>query len=269
MDLYAYILLECFVKGYAEQATGPVLSLPAKNLLYAEQKEDYLYGLSLLRKAIGLYEEQKQIPPAESKQAVPFFRDNRRMLVGPEMDIYKLSFYANEAYQPEWLHATSAPYLKLTFDYEALAEHCLFENMFLVRCKYDEAQTLQTFVGQMEREYDKFFFDEEHSGFTADSHFFSLMCNACLEVREPRRAAEQEWRLAVLRNPSDVDYTFADNRLEPSVTLALPLASVSRVAFPGREENESSFSSLAGFMQRIGLSPERYLEGLLETGEGI
>lgn len=264
MDLYAYISLQCFVKGFDEHSSGLQLSLPAKNLLYAEQKEDYLYGLSLLRKAIALYEEQKQIPLAESKQAIPFFREYRRMLIGPEMDIYKLSFYENETYEPEWLHAAGEPYLKLTFDYETLAEHCLFENMFLVRCKYDEVQTIQTFVGQMDREYDKFFFDEEHSGFTADSHFFSLMCNACLEVRGPHFADEKEWRLAVLRSPSEAEYIFADGRLEPTVALLLPLASISRVAFHASEDNELNFSALAGFMQRIGLAPERYLEGLLE-----
>lgn len=265
MDLYAYISLECFVRSFGEHASGLQLSLPAKNLLYASDREDYLYGLSLLRKAIASYEEQKQIPSAESKQAIPFFRDHRRMLIGPEMDIYKLSFYENDTYEPEWLHATDRPYLKLTFDYEELAEHCLFENMFLVRCKYDEAQTVQTFITQMDREYDKFFFDEEHSGFTADSQFFSLMCNACLEVREPRFAAEKEWRLAVLRSPSEADYTFMGSHLEPSVTVSLPLTSIRRVTFPNRENNELSFSALAGFMQRVGLSPERYLEGVLES----
>lgn len=264
MDLYAYISLECFVKGFGEHSSGLQLSLPAKNLLYAEKKEDYLYGLSLLRKAIALYEEQKQIPSAESKQAIPFFREHRRMLIGPELDLYKLSFYENETYEPEWLHATGQPYLKLVFDYEALAEHCLFENMFLVRCKYEEAQTVQTFITQMDREYDKFFFDEEHSGFTADSHFFSLMCNACLEVREPRFATEREWRLAVLRSPSEADYIFDNGCLEPSVAVSLPLASIRRVSFPDYEKNELNFSALAGFMQRIGLSPERYLEGVLE-----
>lgn len=264
MDLYAYISLECFVKGFVEHASGSQLSLPAKNLLYTSDKEGYLYGLSLLRKAIASYEEQKQIHPTKSKQAIPFFREHRRMLIGPEMDLYKLSFYENDMYEPEWLHVSGRPYLKLTFDYEELAEHCLFENMFLVRCKYDEEQTVQTFVAQMDCEYDKFFFDEEHSGFTADSQFFSLMCNACLEVREPRFATEKEWRLAVLRSPSEADYTFADGCLEPSVTLSLPLTSIRRVAFPDRENNEQSFSALAGFMQRVGLSPERYLDGLLE-----
>lgn len=264
MDLYAYISLQSFVKGFDEHSSSHQLSLPANNLLYAGQEEVYLYGLSLLRKAIGLYEEQKQISSSESKEAIPFFREHRRMLIGPEMDIYKLSFYENEMFEPEWLHTTGEPYLKLTFDYEALAEHCLFENMFLIRCKYDETQTVQTFVGQMEREYDKFFFDEEHSGFTADSHFFSMMCNACLEVREPRFADEKEWRLAVLRSPSDAEYAFANGRLEPFVTLPLPLTSICRIAFPDRENNELSFSALAGFMQRVGLAPERYLEGVLE-----
>lgn len=264
MYLYTYISLQSFVEGCRVSSGETALILHAESLLHVVPSEEYQYGLSLLRKAIRFYEEQKGISLENSKQDIPFFRENRRMLIGPEMEIYKLSFYENEAYEPEWLHAVSKPYLKLTFDYEALAEHCLFENIFLIRCKYDEEQTLQTFVSQMDREYDKFFFDEEHSGFAADSHFFSLMCNACLEVKEPRLATEQEWRLAVLRSPSDADYSYADGKLEPTIPLSLPLASIRRVAFPDRENNELNYSALAGFMQRIGLSPERYLEGMIE-----
>lgn len=264
MDLYAYISLRSFVEGFGKHSSSQHFSLQAENLLYTVPEKEYLYGLSLLRKAIGLYEEQKHIPAAESKLAIPFFRGNRRMLIGPEMDIYKLSFYENETYEPDWLHTTGEPFLKLTFDYETLTEHCLFENIFLIRCKYDEVQTLQTFVNQMDREYDKFFFDEEHSGFTRDSRFFSLMCNACLEVKDAGRVTEGEWRLAVLRSPSDVDYAYADGRLMPFTTISLPVATIRRVALPNRENDELNYSALAGFMQRIGLSPELYLEGVLE-----
>lgn len=264
MELYAYISLHSFVEGCMGATGEPALTLQADKLLYTVPQEEYQYGLSLLRKAIGEYEIQKGIPAEESKQAIPFFREKRRMLIGPEMDIYKLSFYENETELPEKVKSAKQPYLRLSFDYEQLAEHCLFENMFLVRCKYDERQVLDNFITQMEREYDKFFFDDEHSGFTSDSRFFSLLCNACLEVKEPSCAPEKEWRLAVLRSPVDSGYRYENGQLRPFVPISLPLNVIRKVTLLDSEKEELNFSALAGFMQRIGLSPERYLEGLLE-----
>lgn len=264
MYLYTYLSLQSFVEGCNVSGGENALVLQAENLLHAVPSKEYQYGLSLLRKAIRLYEEQKGISLEKSKQDIPFFREKRRLLIGPELDIYKLSFYADEHVITSQLQLVEHPYLKLAFDYEQLAEHCLFENMFLIRCKYDEEEVVKNFVSQMDREYDKFFYDEEHSGFTADSHFFSLLYNACLEVKEPRFAGEQEWRLAVLRSPSEVDYRYADGKLTASLPLSLPLASIRRVTFPDHESDELNYSALAGFMQHIGLFPEHYLEGLLE-----
>ena len=96
MELYAYISLHSFVEGCMGATGEPALILQADNLLYTVPLEEYQYGLSLLRKAIEAYEIQKGIPAEESKQAIPFFREKRRLLIGPEMDIYKLSFYENE-----------------------------------------------------------------------------------------------------------------------------------------------------------------------------
>ena len=264
MELYAYISLHSFVEGCMGATGEPVFILQADNLLYTAPLEEFQYGLSLLRKAIGEYERQKGIPAEESKQAIPFFREKRRMLIGPEMDIYKLSFYENQTELPEKIKSDKQPYLRLSFDYEQLAEHCLFENMFLIRCKYDERQILDNFIIQMEREYNKFFFDDEHSGFTSDSRFFSLLCNACLEVKKPSYATGKEWRLAVLRSPVDAGYQYEDGLLRPFVPISLPLKVIRKVTLLDSEKEELNFSALAGFMQRIGLSPERYLEGLLE-----
>lgn len=223
MELSGYISLQSFVEGCTEVAGEPTLILQAENLLYSVPAEEYHYGLSLLRKAIGAYETQKGIPAEESKQAIPFFREKRRMLIGPEMELYTFSFYENETILPEKVTSSALPYLRLSFDYEQLAEHCLFENMFLIRCKYDADQVTDNFISQMDREYDKFFFDEEHSGFTADSRFFSLLCNACLEVKEPLHAPEKEWRLAILRSPADADYRYENGQLLPSVPISFPL----------------------------------------------
>lgn len=268
MELYTYISLQSFVEGCAETAGQPALIVQAEPLLYTVPPEEYQYGLSLLRKAIRMYEIQEGIPEEESKQAIPFFREKRRMLIGPEMELYKWSFYENEAVLPEKVKSAKQPYLRLSVDYEQLAEHCLFEDLFLVRCKYDEKQALENFITQMEREYDKFFFDDEHSGFTADSRFFSLLCNACLEVKKTLCAPEAEWRLSVLRSPVDAAYRYEDGQLLPFVPIFLPLNVIRKVTLlDGGEKEELNLSALAGFMQRIGLSPEGYLEGL--TGSFI
>lgn len=142
MELSGYISLQSFVEGCTAPAGEPAFILQAENLLYTVPEEEYQYGLSLLRKAIGAYEAQKGIPLESSKQAIPFFREKRRMLIGPEMELYKFSFYENETVLPEKVQSAGQPYLRLSFDYEQLAEHCLFENIFLVRCKYDEKQIL-------------------------------------------------------------------------------------------------------------------------------
>ena len=118
MELSGYISLQSFVEGCTGPAGEPALILQAENLLYTVPEEEYQYGLSLLRKAIGAYEAQKGIPLESSKQAIPFFREKRRMLIGPEMELYKFSFYENETVLPEKVWSTRQPYLRLSFDYE-------------------------------------------------------------------------------------------------------------------------------------------------------
>lgn len=59
MELSGYISLQSFVEGCTGPAGEPALILQAENLLYTVPEEEYQYGLSLLRKAIGEYEVQK------------------------------------------------------------------------------------------------------------------------------------------------------------------------------------------------------------------
>ena len=84
MDLYSYVSIESFVRGCKESKTPGTFTLHVPNLLYAKSDEVIGYGLSLLRRSIVLHEEQKGIGPELSKQNIPFFRENRRMLIGPE-----------------------------------------------------------------------------------------------------------------------------------------------------------------------------------------
>ena len=246
MDLYSYVSIESFVRGCKESKTPGTFTLHVPNLLYAKSDEVIGYGLSLLRRSIVLHEEQKGIGPELSKQNIPFFRENRRMLIGPEVEMYALSLYQNLEI-PSSVKEKDTSCLRLTFDYEALGEYSLSEEKYLLRCKYNEEENLNVFVSQMKWEYDKFFYDEEHTGFKRDSRFFSMLCNACLEVREPR------W-----------EYDFIGANLVPYVDYAIPFGCLRRIALVNLSENSLTYSALAGFLQSIGLAPDRYLEGMLE-----
>lgn len=263
MYLYSYVSVESFVEGCKMSETPQVLSLRVPNLMYAVPAEEIAYGLSLLRKSIIRYEEAAPIAPENSKREIPFFRNRRKMLIGPEMEMYSWSFYENMEI-PHNLKDKSTSILRLSFDYKALGEYCLSENIYLLRCKYDEEKNLQTFTGQMEHEYTKFFYDDEHTGFTADSRLFSMLCNACLEVREPCFASEQEWRMVRFCHPADASYAYGKGGLYPYVSVIIPLSCIHKVSLLYSEDNEDTYSALAGYLQQIGLAPERYLDGLIE-----
>ena len=238
MDLYSYVSIESFVRGCKESKTPGTFTLHVPNLLYAKSDEIIGYGLSLLRRSIVLHEEQKGIGPELSKQNIPFFRENRRMLIGPEVEMYALSLYQNLEI-PSGVKEKDTSCLRLTFDYGALGEYSLSEEKYLLRCKYNEEENLNAFVSQMRREYDKFFYDEEHTGFKRDSRFFSMLCN-------------------------EAGYDFIAANLVPYVDYAIPFGCLRRIALMNLSENSLTYSALAGFLQSIGLAPDRYLEGMLE-----
>lgn len=263
MDLYSYVSVESFVRGCQLSQTPCSFSLRVPNLMYRLPEQEIGYGLSLLRRAIVLYEEQKGIGAEHSKREIPFFRTNRRMLIGPEMEMYALPVYQSPEI-PSGLKQGKSPYLRLTFDYGAIGEYSLSDDKYLLQCKYNEEENLKTFVSQMEREYDKFFYDEEHTGFTRDSRLFSILCNACLEVREPCFASEQEWRIVQFCDPVNAGYDFTDGDLVPYVDYTIPFDCLRQIALQNRAENNLTYSALAGFLQRMGLAPERYLEGMQE-----
>lgn len=263
MNLYAYLPVKSFVQGCKMAQIPHTFVLRVPDLLHSRPEAETGYGLSLLRRSIVDYEELEGISPERSKRDMPFFRTNRRMLIGPETYLYALSLYRSTEI-PSGALSGEGPFLRLGFHYEALGEYSLSENKYLLSCKYDEGKNLHTFVSQMEEEYGKFFYDEEHTGFKRDSRLFSMLCNACLEVREPRLASEQEWRIVLFGNPAEAEYDFMDGSLVPYVEYALPFDCLDRIAFLDREKHPSAYSAFAGFLQRVGLQPERYMEGLLE-----
>lgn len=295
MEIYHTLPLETFVNGWRVNDTGVSFSLPAVHLMYAAPPAQYEYGLSLLRKAIGVYEEKKGISPERSKRDMPFFRTNSRMLVGPEVESYILPFYENRPFPDVWsrsgVHAATAedataskeaqvsggpssfayslghadgPWITLKMEAEKIAYHCLSENMFFLRCKYEEEKIVRTFATQLADEYDKFFYDEEHSGFTADSRFFSMLCNAVLEVGLPARAGEKEWRLAVFKSAEEVSYRYTNGKLLPYFEVLLPINSILQIHLKDYETDPLLYGALAGFLKSKGLPPQHYLDGMQE-----
>lgn len=52
--------------------------------------------------------------------------------------------------------------------------------------------------------------------------------------------------------------------LVPYVDYVIPFECLRRIALTDLAENSLTYSALAGFLQSIGLAPDRYLEGMLE-----
>lgn len=256
MKLHVPLSFENFIAAVSVGEIGREINLILSNRLNNSCLSEYTYGLSLFRKAIYNFEKEKGIPLAESKGEIPFFRENLNLLVGPEMHIYATRLY--ETYDT---CLTTHPDLILTLNYEQLGEHCIFENLFLLRCKYDEEQHIRFFEDQLEKEYDKFFYDDEYTGFAVDSRFFSLLCNACLEIRAAHLSAQKEWILARLLMPEDAAYRYHDGCLESFATTPLPIEIIERISMPDYKKRKDEYTALAGFLKQKGLSPEELLDG--------
>ena len=161
------------------------------------------------------------------------------MLVGPEIGMYVIPLYE----EPGEPAQSAEPSLVLELDYQSLGELCLFENYSLLSCKYEKEPILNHFTAQLEKEYDTFFFDEEHTGFTPDSRFFSMLCNACLEVKQP----------------SSVLYRYEHGNLIPYIPVSLPVDCLKRVYLEDFRRRPLLFGTLNGFLKSKGLPAEQLL----------
>ena len=255
--MYLGLSLRSFVEAFSETAgSDSSFTLPAVELAHIVPVEEVDYGLSLLREAILLYEREKGIAEESGKSAMPFFRQGTRVLVGPEVGMYVIPL-SERSREPA--ATASGASLTLELDYASLGEHCLFENYSLLACKYDRTRILERFTTLLETEYDKFFFDEEHTGFTPDSRFFSMLCEACLEVRRSELAEEKEWRLVVFKSPAEVEYRYERGDLIPYTDISLPVSCLRRIHLDDYRRNPSLFGTLNGFLKSKGLPAERLL----------
>lgn len=226
----------------------------AENLLYSLSAEEYGYGLAMLRKAIGGYEALRNIPAGKSKAGIPFFRTDRLRLVGPDTEMYFLSFY--EALLPassvkEKFRAV--PVICLGLDYEALADYCLFENASLFKCGYGEEEAVSFFLTEMENEYEKFDFDNEHTLFAKGSRFASLLYTACSKWKEARFRNENEWRLTLYRTAEETDFCCKTNGLLPFFPLELPVSCLRSVTVYAPVEPFKHLSACKLLLEKNGI----------------
>lgn len=257
MKLYHKMTLKAFVEAW-DKVDGRDASfcLRAVELMHQVPAAEIDYSLWLLRRAIHGYEQEQGIGDEQSKQQIPFFREGTRMLIGPEQGVFMVAF-REEPYPDERLE----PSILLELDYKMLAEYCLFENLSLLSCKYDKDAIVSYLKEQLEREYDKVFFDAEHTGFTSDSRFFTLLRLVCLEGCEPQKAAEKEWRLVLNCPNEEASYLYEGGDLLPYIELALPVRCVTRIVLLDQVRQPLLFGTLNGFLKSKGL-PVAELLGL-------
>lgn len=257
MKLYHKMTLKAFVDAWEHvQGVESTFRLETVEMMHHVPVAEIDYSLWLLRRAIQAYETVHEIPEAQSKRDMPFLRENTRMLIGPEQGTFIASF-REEPYPDE----RSEPSVLLELDYKALAEHCLFENLSLLSCKYDKDAFIAFLLPQLEREYDKVFFDAEHTGFKSDSRFFTLLRLVCLEGCEPQKAAEKEWRLVTTCPNEEALYRYESGDLIPYRHVELPVSCVRRISLLDQPRQPLLFGTLNGFLKSKEL-PAAQLLGL-------
>ena len=257
MELYHYTTLESFWKMISMSAENEKVSIELFNIMHRMENGESPYGLSVLRRAIGEYESRNNIPSEQSKIEVPFFRNDRVMLVGPdkEMYIFPLSECPDNK---EWWTSVSSSETKVAigFDYLALVDYCISANLFLLKCKYDEAKALEVFVNQLDTEYDTFDYDEEHSRFSVHTKFFSMMYNACLEVDDPAKSDSKEWRLTSFASALEASYTYKDGKIIPFELLKLPQNVIKSICIQTNGYCDIVISGILGLLEKEGFDTE-------------
>lgn len=265
MNLYAYTSLESFWKMISQSNENDSLSIRLPNLMYVSDDTDRIYGLSVLRNAIEEYEKRNNIPQEQSKAQVPFFRNDRVMLVGPDKEMYVLPL-SEQPDNPDWWSKVLETETKVAigFDYFELADYCMSQNLFLLKCKYDPETALKTFIDQLSTEYDTFDFDEENSSFKTRTRFFSMMYNACLELKQPEKREEKEWRLTSFASASEVQYAFENEMILPYQELYLPSTSLKSICIQTQKNTALIISGIRGLLEKAGYNTE-----LIEIRESV
>lgn len=218
------------------------------------------FGLQLVRKAIGGYEQKLPAPVVSSKVNMPFFRENQLRLIGPELIPFACSLFEETT-----TYVPSENTLWLYLDSEDLIDWCLGENLSLVHCKYSESEWTASLISQLKQEYNKIFFDDEHTGFLPGSHFVSVLYRALFEGRPDLEQGNKEWRITTLVAPADADYAWNGTSLKPYKTVQIPVDFVRQIEmYPDYRNDPALYTALIGALKKVGLTPESLLIGLME-----
>lgn len=262
-NLHIYINIEDLISGFNPESN--TISLKMHDFLSDYSAGNEPYGFSLLRQTIKEYETENNISLNDSKQSMPFFRDYQCRLIGPEVTPFSLSLFEDESTAMKQCYGNNKSGVIISIDYSELAQQALMENMFLIKCKYDVDENKTYLKEQLKREYDKVFFDSENTGFSPDSRFFSLLCNACLNIDKPENADFKEWRIVTMSEPENAIYILGDNNIKTASIFPLPVDAIKKIRLvPDYQNNTALYSTLIGWMKKYRLSPETKLEGLLE-----
>lgn len=257
MELYNYTTLESFWKMISLSAGLGFVNIELPNYMYCSDNYESIYGLSVLRKAIREYESRNNIPFGQSKAEVPFFRNDRVMLVGSDKEMYIFSL-SECPDKKEWWCSVPASDTKVAigFDYMELVDYCMSGNLFLLKCKYDEPTALETFIKQLDTEYKTFDYDDEHSSFNICTKFFSMMYNACLELNEPVKSHDKEWHLAAFVLPSEAIYTYKNGKIIPYQLLQLPPKVIKSICIQTNQNIDLVISGILGLLEKGGFDTE-------------
>lgn len=253
--LYYYTTLEAFFEKISPHSATAGFSLPACSFLYTQPAGEYEYGLGLLREAIDRYEKAHPMSVDHSKTQIPFFRNDRLKLIGPEEEMYVASFYEDYKVESRWKQSGSNHSLIcLGLEYDSLMEYCIFENASLFRCEYDREAFIRTMVQELENgEYEKFDYDEEHTMFCPGSRFASLIYQACSKVRKEEFSEENEWRITLFKEAQDVCFSYRQSSIIPYCPVQLPWDALKTLTLPAGKDSGKIVSGLKLVFERKGI----------------
>lgn len=250
-----------FFSAVQSRSGEMMLRVPTTDILLHSSKDSSLvYGLSLLKQAIQIYESEKNIASEESKKNLDLFRESQLRLVGTEMVPFISSFYEGDAPSLE------APYVVISIDYNQLAEYCLDKSIPLIRCKYEDKVNIKTLHEQLDIEYDKVFYENGNIGFARGSQFVPLIQKAIIEMRPETFAHQQEWRVILFKKEEEINYTNILGSIDTDVPFMIPCNCITKVdLLPDFKRYPYYYTILIGWMKKAGLNPDRLLSSLAEV----
>ncbi len=252
--LNLYISLREFTASANKETHGSFSLFLQDHCVNLARQRKESYGLSLIREAIRQYEIEQGLQALNaSKAAIPFFRSHQARLIGPEMTLFSYSLF-EKTFVPEEVRQSSLPWLRISIDYASLAEYCLLNNFYLIRCKYNQEENLHYLKQKIAEEYEGIFFNEQETGFKPSSRFFSLLYQACLEMEQPENENRAEWRILAIAPPEHASYRYENDTLLSYFTADIPLTCIREIQLlPDYRQQIANYTSLIGLLSQLGL----------------